>query len=409
MTIPTPSRRILATLGTALIAVTSAIGVGTASNATPAAATSVVASVGSSALAPTKAGGQYIYVSIKGKDTLASGTIRQYCIVSGVHKTNAAVCPPPTASHPLRTVQMAVRVAKPGDVIVVTSGTYTEKVGWGARKGTAAAPIVLQSAPGERATIAGYLLLRSAHYWTVSGLRFAYSPTTTTGESIVSMLGGSHWVLVNNEISGSRGVANLLVRDDSEIADPTAAAPHDYAIQRNCIRDNRGTAGHGLSHNIYLMPTVYSSGGLIERNLIAGAPGGSNIKAAGSSDPNGSPRDLVIRYNTVLYGASGVISGLGARDVEVVRNAIVRPQNSDARDGAFKTFRALYPGRIGVKDNLFGDYARSIVQSPGEASVFARRNVSHSGVALTGSVAGCSAKLADPTLRAAYGAQATQG
>src|SRR5579863_2514052 len=58
-------------------------------------------------------------------------------------------------SHPFRTIQHALNIARvPGDVVVVRRGTYFEAVTFPA-DGTAQRPIVLQNYPGERPFISG--------------------------------------------------------------------------------------------------------------------------------------------------------------------------------------------------------------------------------------------------------------
>jgi hypothetical protein len=56
--------------------------------------------------------------------------------------------------HPLCTIQAALRLAGPGDRIIIRDGTYSENVVPGV-DGTADAPIVLRSFEGETATISG--------------------------------------------------------------------------------------------------------------------------------------------------------------------------------------------------------------------------------------------------------------
>ncbi len=399
------SRSILTTVVIALFA---AAGVGVAaptpaaSAATPAAATFV----GTRSVATPAAGGERIYVATNGTDLLPNGKRRQYCLDTGDRSSS---CPAPTADRPLRTVQTAIRIAAAGDVIVVRSGTYEEQLGWGARAGSSTKPIVFQSAPGERVVIAGFLQLRSAHYWRVQGLRFTYSAAKTTGEAIVRLVGGRNWTFANNEVYGTRGVANILIREDtasnSSDAARRAAAPQNYTVAGNCVRSQNGTAAHGLNHNIYLMPTIWSSGGLIERNLLTGAPTGSNIKASGSSDANGSPRNVTIRYNTMLYSASGVITGLKSEGIEIVSNVVAKQQNGDRWDAAMKTYQGQYSNRIGFKDNLVSGFAKFLQQPAGEKPVYTARNVTPSSLSLTGSVANCSVRLADPALAAKYGVQ----
>ena len=59
---------------------------------------------------------------------------------------------PGTSASPWRTIAHAVAKMNPGDTTYVKGGVYTDHVRFG-RSGTAAAPIKLLSAPGEKPVI----------------------------------------------------------------------------------------------------------------------------------------------------------------------------------------------------------------------------------------------------------------
>lgn len=390
---------------------------GVGSGATPAAAAIApdYSGVGTTTLPAAQPGSRMIYVSVLGSDVIGVqqrwGFVeynRITCLDTGTMPPNQPSCPEPDANHPLRTVQGGVKIAKPGDVIVLRSGVYDERIGWAARAGRPDARIQLQAFPKENVQVNGYLSLKGADYWTVAGIRFGYSSINTTGQAIVNFFGGTGWSFIKNEISGTRGVANLLIREQTptstSAADRTAAAPHDYLIGANCVHDAAKTGNAGEMHNIYLMPTIYSGGGTIENNLIAAAPLGSNIKASGSTDPNGAPRDVVIRNNTLLYGASGLVIGQAATRVETTGNLIGLGINSGIYDGGVKTYSLVAADTDSVKDSLISGYAHPIRQ-PWKASptLYLRRNITPSTVSLVGSVANCSVRAADQAVRNAYG------
>ncbi|MHA7171688.1 right-handed parallel beta-helix repeat-containing protein [Arthrobacter monumenti] len=310
--------------------------------------------------------------------------------------------------NPLATIQAGVLIAKPGDVIVVRGGVYDEKVGWGARPGTPEAPIYLQAYPGERVQLNGYLSLRDADYWTVQGIRFGFSETNTTGESIVYFFGGTGWSFINNEVAGTRGVSNVLIRESvatsNSDADRVAAAPHDYLVGGNCIKNASRTGTHGEMHNIYLMPSIYSSGGVIERNIVAGSPLGANIKASGSRDPVGSPRHVSIRKNTLLYASTGISIGQLAERINTQGNLIAKSSNSGEYDGGVKTYDLVAPDRNAVKDSLISSYSPPIREEWGAThELFKARNITPRDVALTGSVENCTVKADSSSIRSSYG------
>lgn len=381
-----------------------------ADGSTATAASGVQYGVGSTSLATPSSGGRYLYVSTSGTDSY-----KQYSRVPCLRDPDSKppyqdACPEPTASSPLRTVQAAVRSAHAGDVIVLRTGTYAEAVGWGITRGTSSRPIVLQAAPGERVQINGTLIMSSPDYWTIQGIRFVYnSGVQKNGQAVVLMSGGVGWQFRNNEVTGSTGVANLLVNATTATGTATqlrAAAPRDYQIAGNCIHDNRATGTQGTDHNIYLMSSIYSTGGVIERNLIAGAPRGSNIKAAGStpSTASGSPRNVSIRYNTMLAAASGLTIGLQAQAIESQYNVIAMPAGSGPYDGAVKTYQLAAPGKNSAKDSLLSGYARPISEDYGVSThLFTARNDTKTAFTYTGSVANCTARAASATVLAKYG------
>ncbi len=409
----------------AAVAAVLALWLGVPSSA--AATTTSFIGVGSKMVAMTVSGGRYIYVAKTGSDSVsqyqpwAHGNVsygRYNClsdpnyIESGV--SSQTVCPEPTASAPLATIQLAVRVARPGDVIVVRAGVYSEAIGWSAVRGTASAPIVMEANPGERVDIDGTLIMRSPDYWTIQGFHFNYNRAIQSGQAVVALAGGQHWNFINNEVDGSAGVANLLIESDtatsSTVAAKTAAAPSGFNVSGNCIHTNNGNDAQGTDHNIYMMSSIYSTGGMIEHNFLAGAPRGSNIKAAASSPSTASdsPNNVLIAYNTMLYAASGVTVGLSAQGISIEHNLIALPMQSQSNDGAIKTYQLAAPGKNAVKDTLLYGYASAIHEDFGVTShIFTARNVS-TPVSFTGSVANCSVKPTSSTILNQYGQYAGQ-
>jgi hypothetical protein len=297
-------------------------------------------------------------------------------------------------------------------VIIVRAGTYDEKIGWAARAARADARIVLQSYPSEHVRVNGTLSLTAANYWTVKGISFGYSATNTTGQSVVYFAGGTGWSFLNNEVTGTKGVSNVMVTGttpaDSTTTAQTAAAPHDYTISANCIHDAASIGTKGQMHNIYLMPTIYSSGGHIDNNLIGNAPLGANIKASGSSDPNGSPRGVFITHNTLINGSSGIIVGQLAQGIETQYN-LISNNGSVFDDGGLRTYSLAAPSKNSIKDTLVTGYASPIKYQWGQTQpMFEARNVTPTPVTFTGSVATCNLRPSSSGLATTYGYTATQ-
>lgn len=375
-----------------------------------ASAASVTYGVGSKSLTQPQAGGRFIYVATNGTDSYQQYS-RIPCLVNPANQPKYQdKCPEPTANAPLRTIQAGIRAARPGDVIVVRGGVYKEAIGWGHAKGTSTRPIVLQGAVGERVEVNGTLIMSDADYWTIAGMRFTHNSTIQgSGQAVVLFSGGVGWRFRNNEVTGSTGVANVLVnatRASGSASELAAAAPRAFEIAGNCIHDNRATDAAGTDHNIYLMSSIYSTGGVIERNLIAGAPRGANIKAAGSTPATaaGSPRNVTIRYNTMLNAASGLTIGLSAERVESMYNIIALPVGSGKYDGAVKTYQLASPDKNSAKYSLLSGYAKPISEDYGVSRhLYTKGNDTSSAFSYTGSIANCTAQAASPAIKAKYG------
>lgn len=398
----------------------------TVASAPAPASAAVQLTVGATSLAKPTSGGRYIFVATNGTDTYSEykawmndgeGGYRVYdrrsCLTNPdwATTTSQEYCPEPTRDNPLRTVKLAIRTAQPGDVIVVRAGTYTEVVGYGARGASASRPIVMQAMPGERVIVSGGLLLKGADYWTVYGMRFAYNAKINTNQSVVGISGGTGWRLLNNEVRGSLGVANLLVNSEkptsTALSARQSAAPNDFLIRGNVIHTQSGTGTHGQYHNIYLMSTIYSSGGVIERNLFGYAPRGAHIKAAAASASTAdqSPRNVLIRYNTMLHAASGVTIGLKATGIVVERNIIAYGLNETQYDGGVKTYQLESPGSNAVRDNLISGYRSVIEEDWGATPIFNRRNAT-TAMTYSGTVQSFDASPTSRTIKATYGREA---
>jgi hypothetical protein len=256
-----------------------------------------------SGLAPASAAasGRTLYVATTGADYLPNG----WTLVTN------------TIDTPWRTIETAVRQARPGDTIVVRGGTYQEAVGWGAVKGTSTAPIRLQAAAGERVVIKGTLALMGADYWIVRGMNVTRDPALPRHESLVAFIGGVGWQFLDSEVWGTNGVSNLMVNGSSKWG-----IPKHYRIAGNCIHDNLATGdGPVQDHNIYIFPGYTSGPGIIERNILFNARNGSQIKAAGPTSATGTAY-LTIRYNTMVRGSAGVSIGYGSHHTKLQRNLI---------------------------------------------------------------------------------------
>ncbi|RYG72150.1 hypothetical protein EON77_12560, partial [bacterium] len=271
--------------------------------------------------------------------------------------------------------------------------------------------IVLQSTPDESVIVRGTLMMKTPNYWTVRGFHFLYDAgVQRDGQAIVHLQGGTGWVFTNNEVAGSPGVANIMVTPGARTGSADVrrkAGPHSYAIVRNCIRDNRGRHDHGMDHNIYLMAGVYSSGGRIERNLLASAPNGAQIKVSSPTPDTwtDSPRDVRVRYNTMLNGASGVTVGVEARNILIERNIIANQASASRYDAAIKAWELKRYDLTTVTHNYLAGYAELYRQEPGHYLVKSG-NTTAGRMSYGGSIAGCTAQPANQSVRETWGQRA---
>jgi hypothetical protein len=246
---------------------------------------------------PAQAGGRTIYVSPSGDDGRSRGSV--------------------SAHTPLATITKAIRVAQPGDTILVHGGTYTGAAGYGATPGRADAPIHLQNVRGERVVIQGTLQLENADYWRVSGINVTQDPNGPRKEFLVKFDGGTGWQFLNAEIWGTKGVSNLMISGSAQ-----NGSPKNYRVADNCIHDNNAVGDPFMNdHDIYLMPGYGSGPGVIERNLLFNAENGAAIKAAGPTPSTGAAR-VTIRRNTIARSAAGVIVGYGTNRIAIRDNLI---------------------------------------------------------------------------------------
>jgi parallel beta-helix repeat protein len=140
------------------------------------------------------------------KELSAQAAVQYYVSTSGSDSN------PGTQSQPWKTVNKAVSVANPGDVVYLMGGVYAESVKI-SRAGTASLPITLTNYQGQTVTIDGgsssALVVNGAtpQYWIVDGLRL----TSTNSYTIFynswgcsgACNGTDHWTFTNNYIGGS--------------------------------------------------------------------------------------------------------------------------------------------------------------------------------------------------------------
>jgi parallel beta-helix repeat protein len=256
-----------------------------------------------------------------------------------------------TATAPFRTAQALANALQPGQVGCLRAGTYAGGLRFG-HGGSAGAPLVVRSDPGESALITGRVYVpRGSDYVTVADLSLDSavqsegqlpSPTINANDAtfegddvtdehtgICFLVGGETW-----------GAANSTTIADNRIHDcgVLPAANHNHGIY---VEDATNTviAGNLIDHNadrgIQLYPQ--SIGAVITGNVISENGEGIIFSGEGgvSSNDNVVEHNLIvnslIRDDVESWYPSGTPAGVG----NVVRDNCVSTRGIDTSDGGF--------------------------------------------------------------------------
>jgi hypothetical protein len=221
-----------------------------------------------------------------------------------------------TESAPWRTIGKALSSLLPGDTLVVHGGTYVEHVAVSLKAGTAASPIVVRAAAGERPVVKGLLWLTNPTWWTFDGLNVTWDPATdTASQHMVKLTGGSSWTFKNAEVWGARSFAGILVTSN----------PSNWRITGSCIHDTYPSNSTNQDHNIYVNSGLSAGPGSIDHNILFNATNGRNIKLGAPSigDTNGT-QNVSIAWNTMVNASQNVSISGSSRNNTVEHNLIAR-------------------------------------------------------------------------------------
>lgn len=151
-------------------------------------------------------------------------------------------------SQPLRTLAAAASIVNPGDVVWVRGGTYSSDVSF-YRSGTASAPIVIESYPGECAILDGSGLVdrfRKVRLEGVSHYVFRNFVVRNSPENGVTLFESNHNVVSNIESYGNYSVGVAVQRSSYNLVSHVIA--HDNFDYNNGGGDADGigiSAGDG--------------------------------------------------------------------------------------------------------------------------------------------------------------------
>nr|WP_095958602.1 right-handed parallel beta-helix repeat-containing protein [Corallococcus macrosporus] len=153
-----------------------------------------------------------------------------------------------SAAQPLRTLNKAISLAGPGELIRVLPGTYAERViiGDDAKPGTADAKITLQGEGGPRIVLGpgehGLVQVRQPH-WIIDGFDIDLEGQTPFAVTFEGDVTGS--MLVNSDLHGGTGGGAVTTFNDATGA----------IIENNHIHDFVKTTGNEDSHGVVVQPT----------------------------------------------------------------------------------------------------------------------------------------------------------
>lgn len=218
-------------------------------------------------------------------------------------KASAFNCPKGTGSQttPFCTISAAAGVAKPGDTVLVQSGTYPEQV-TPKNSGTASAPITYLAAPGAGVTVTGAadgFYVSSKTWITISG--FTVSGTSSYG---IYLKNSSNITVTGNRVTHS----------GQPVSGGTAAGIRLVGTTTSLVVGN--TADHNTDAGIYL-----SSGttGVEVRGNTTYANARQYTRAAPGIDIR-SPGNVVDRNTSYRNEDSGIQLYNGANNSVVYDN-----------------------------------------------------------------------------------------
>jgi parallel beta helix pectate lyase-like protein/uncharacterized protein DUF1565 len=242
---------------------------------------------------------------------------------------------PGTSAQPLKTIDRALQVARPGDTILVRAGTYPEMVE-AHPKGTAEAPITLQPAPGERPIVSGGFKLIDARWVRVRDITF--DGTGNPDGWGTSVWRSEHIVLSGNEITGYQESQGVLIKERS--VDVRVVANHIHHLG----------ARHRFDHGVYCESAREV---VIAQNVIHDIPHGYGIHLFGDCDGTRIFRNTIARN-----GLSGItIAGndeRGTADETLIARNVIALHTVPAYSEYGFAVTEYQPGRGNVvRNNVF--------------------------------------------------------
>jgi hypothetical protein len=147
--------------------------------------------------------------------------------------------------------------------------------------------------------------------------------------------------MTNAEIWGAHSFAAILV----------ARQPSDWRLAGLCVHDTQEANGTNQDHLIYVNTSEGAGAGVIERNLLFGAPNGSGIKLGGPSEDSEGTVKTRVRANTIVEAAQPILVSWRSADNLIEGNLL---GDAGERYGAIRGYRLDGEGNVARENAAFG-------------------------------------------------------
>lgn len=264
-------------------------------------------------------------------------------------------------SNPWLTLQFAADTAVAGWRTFLRGGSYSmTNCDFDTNSGTATAPIIFQSFPGELAALAttgaskvAGLRILGKDYIQILGMKVTNSGATAQG-NVVRVECANNCLIAHNELiaAGTAGT-NSLVAVNSLFSGADARTTSNNVIKANIVTG--AVAGEGIYVKTFHAASGAVDGNVVEGNVIHDVAW-EGIQHTYQTDPP-APPNTIIRRN-VMYGVLGDVGAMQiALNSTIIEENFVTltPPATGGRNGVIYTMEGI--GTSYIRNNLVHDVA----------------------------------------------------